>query len=168
MRLRQGNPPVRWVEPDAIHLTLHFLGETDAAQVPDIATALRTGLAGAAPHQLRLARIGAFPTLHRPSVVWIGVAGALAELGRVQQAVVAALEPMGFPREERRFAPHLTLGRMRREATPEQQTRLGARLTTLPAIPPLAWPVELVTLFRSELHSGGPHYTALEVVELNG
>ncbi|GAB4190165.1 MAG: RNA 2',3'-cyclic phosphodiesterase [Roseiflexaceae bacterium] len=164
--LRRGNPPVKWVGPPEMHLTLQFLGETDPAQLPAITTAMRAALAGAGPFRLQLGALGAFPNTRRPGVLWVGVGGDLAALERTQAAVVNALEPLGFPREQRPFRAHLTLGRVRRDAPPADQARLGAVLATLPAPPPLSWEADQVVLFQSELLREGPRYTPLEEVRL--
>src|SRR5689334_5188019 len=165
-RLRRGDPPVKWVAPEALHITLHFLGATDAALVPRLKQALRAALAGSAAIELRLEGAGAFPNLRRPSVVWAGVGGATAALERMRLALGAALEALGLPRETRPFRAHLTLGRARREATPAQLERLGAAIQALPPLAPVAWQVDHVVLFRSELRPDWPVYSELDMMAL--
>lgn len=164
--LRRGSPPVKWVALDAMHLTLQFLGETDAALLPQMGAALRTALAGHPPLTLTLATPGAFPKPQRASVLWVGVGGATLALARVQAAVAAALAPLGFPPETRPFHPHLTLGRVRREATVAQQQELGRRLGALPALPPISWEVTHVVVFQSHLSRAGPRYMICDSVSL--
>lgn len=165
-RLGAGRPPVGWVAPEAMHLTLVFLGPTDAGLVPQIGAALRNALEQARAPLLRLGRPGAFPDARRPSVLWVGVEGQTTELGQLQAALVAALGPLGFPPERRRFQAHLTLGRVRRSAAAPELASLGDALRKL-AAPPLAWRVRRVTLFRSQLLPAGPRYSALDTVELS-
>ncbi|MBK9710349.1 MAG: RNA 2',3'-cyclic phosphodiesterase [Kouleothrix sp.] len=164
-RLRRGDPPIRWVAPEAMHLTLKFLGETDVALLPALAAAMRSALSDEPPFSLRLAAAGAFPNLRRPSVVWAGVGGAVAALGRIQASLDAALATIGIARDERPFSPHLTLGRVRREASAEQQERIGAAVRALPPLRPIGWTVDDIVLFRSELSGAGPTYTQLESVQ---
>jgi len=165
-RLRRDAPPVKWVAPESMHLTLRFLGETDMRRLPQLGTALRTALAGQLAIGLQLTSAGAFPNIRRPSVVWVGVGGATAALERLAAALEAQVVSLGFPPEERPFRAHLTLGRVRREATPAQQERLGEAIRALPAFPQLAWMIERVVLFRSELRPNGPIYSALDTVTL--
>ncbi len=165
-RLRRDAPPVKWVAPEAMHLTLRFLGETDVRLLPQLGTALRAALAGQPAISLQLIGAGAFPNLRRPSVVWVGVGGATAALERTAALIEAQVVSLGFAREERPFRAHLTLGRVRREATPAQQERLGEAIRALPAFPPLDWMIERVVLFRSELRPSGPLYSALDMVAL--
>ncbi len=164
--LRRGGPPVKWVAPAAMHLTLLFLGETDPARLAAVGAAMRAALAGARPLRLRLGAAGAFPDARRPSTLWVDVGGDLAALGQIHSALAAALAPLGFPREQRAFRAHLTLGRVRREATPAEQSRLGTALVALPAPPQLSWQADHIVLFQSDLLREGPRYTALEAVGL--
>jgi len=160
-RLRRGDAPVKWVAPEALHLTLHFLGETDVALLPHLGAALGAALAGHAPIELRLDGAGAFPNLRRPSVVWASVGGDATALGQMQAALGAAIEALGLLRETRPFRAHLTLGRARREATPAQLERLGDAIRALPPLAPVAWQVGRVALFRSQLRPAGPMYTEI-------
>ena len=165
-QLRRGNPPVKWVAPTAMHLTLRFLGETDVALLPALGTALRTALAGHARMTLQLTSAGAFPNMRRPSVVWAGVGGSTGAIERAAAAIETQVAALGFPRESRPFRAHLTMGRVRREATPAQLERLGEAIRSLPPLAPAAWTVERVVLFRSELRGSGPVYTELDSVPL--
>jgi 2'-5' RNA ligase len=160
-RLRRGAPPVTWVAPAAMHLTLRFLGETRVALIPDLGAAIGAALAGHAAMPLHLSGVGTFPNDRRPSVIWAGVGGAVAALGRAQAAIEAAIAGLGLAPEPKPFRAHLTLGRMRREATQEQQRRLGEAIRALPPLAPVPWTVDRIVLFRSELRSDGPIYTEI-------
>jgi RNA 2',3'-cyclic 3'-phosphodiesterase len=160
-RLRQANLPVSWVAPAAMHLTLRFLGDTDAALIPDIERAIRAGLAQYHTITLQLGGAGGFPNDRRPSVVWAGVGGAVTALQRTQAAIEAALGSLGTAPDPKPFHPHLTLGRLRRGADPKQQQQLGDAIRALTPPAPLEWAVERVVLFRSELRREGPVYTEI-------
>lgn len=164
--LRRERLPVSWVAPEAMHLTLRFLGETPAAQLPALRAALGDALAGRRAPLLHLTRVGAFPDTRRPNVAWAGVGGDLVGLQGIYAALEAALAARGIAPEGRSFHPHLTLGRVRRSATAEQRARLGALIAALPPYAPGRWPLSSIALFRSELRRGGPLYTALETVAL--
>jgi len=164
-RLRRTEAhPVKWVAPQSIHLTLQFLGEVPEAQLPAILQALeavRTMAAQCPPLQLRLTDAGAFPNLRRPQTLWVGIAGELEGLTRLHQAVIAATEPLGFQPETRPFRAHLTLGRVRREATPAQRAALGTALGSLSPPRSIAWQSGYPLLFRSTLTPMGSIYTEL-------
>jgi 2'-5' RNA ligase len=128
--LRRANFPVRWVRPEALHLTLKFLGEVDLSREADLLAALKQAAMGIKPFVLHLEGFGVFPSLGRPRVVWAGCHGP-APLELLQHGVERETEPLGFPVEGRPFQPHLTLGRAERHARPEQFARLAERLDAL-------------------------------------
>src|SRR5690242_6423167 len=99
-----------------MHLTLRFLGDTSSDEVPAIGQAMRGALGERPPIALHLAQIGAFPSLQRPSVVWAGVGGDTSALAQAQSDLEQSLAALGIAREVRPFHPHLTLGRVRRDA----------------------------------------------------
>ena len=160
-RLRHSHPPVMWVALESMHLTLRFLGETSIERLPSLRAGLSTALAQHAAIRLRLSGAGAFPNERRPSVVWAGVGGEIAALADAQAAIEAAVISLGFAPEPKPFRAHLTLGRMRRAANPEQQQRLGDAIRPLPPPRALEWTVERIVLFRSQLRSDRPVYTEI-------
>ena len=166
-RSLQASPlPVRWVAPHAMHLTLVFLGETDSARLEPIGRALREATAGIGAFELQLGQVGAFPNTRRPQVVWVGISGATATLVTLQGAVAQALEPLGFPREARPYSAHLTLGRVSRDAIPQQRSQIGAAVSAAAAPPALAWRADHVVLFESQLRPSGPEYHARDTIVL--
>jgi RNA 2',3'-cyclic 3'-phosphodiesterase len=159
-RLRRANLPVIWVAPEAMHLTLRFLGETSVALISNLERAIQTGITPYSAMTLQLNGAGAFPNDRRPSIIWAGVGGAVATLQHAQAGIEAALGSLGIAPEPKPFHPHLTLGRLRRATNLEQQ-RLGDAIRSLPPPGPLEWTFERVGLFRSELRGGGPIYTKI-------
>ncbi len=154
-------PPLRWVAPTAMHVTLRFLGDTSSDRLPAIEQAMRGALAGHAAMTLQLTAIGAFPSPMRPSVVWAGVGGATSALERAQADLEAGLAAIGIARETRPFRAHITLGRVRNDLDAAALERLRAALRRPPVLPPIAWPVERIVLFRSELGREGSIYTEI-------
>ncbi len=106
--VRQFAPEVRWARPEAMHVTLKFIGEMDAARLEDVRSAL-TQVQGEAT-EIRFRGAGFFPTAKSARVFWVGVE-ADARLALLARAVEDALEPLGVEREQRAFSPHLTLAR---------------------------------------------------------
>jgi 2'-5' RNA ligase len=163
---RAGRSVVRWVRPEGIHLTLKFLGEVESGKIEGISQAIRAAAQRHGAFRVQIAGMGCFPSPQRPRVVWVGVneqAGALAAL---QGDVERALSALGFAREDRPFSPHLTLGRLRREASPVDAARVGALIAGQPPETLGEVQVREVILFRSDLRPTGPIYTALAVAEL--
>lgn len=161
-QLKRNRWPVKWVAPASIHLTLQFLGEQDEALVPELLAAL----AGVQPEpaalpQLQLARLGAFPNLQRPQTIWLGVGGDLETLAGLQRAVVRATGSLGFPADSRAFRPHLTLGRVRRDADRNAVQELSRALTNAAAPPALNWRSGPPVLYQSVIGPQGARYVAL-------
>lgn len=154
--LRQAGLPVRWVEPEELHLTLKFLGEVAPAREGEVIAGLEAAVQGAKPFALPVGGFGAFPSASRPRVLWAGCE-PLPALEWLQHRVEQEMERLGFPLEGRAFHPHLTLGRARRDARPADFRDLEDRLQAL-AFAAEA-PVESVDLMQSHLRPSGAHYT---------
>lgn len=158
---------IRWVKPDAIHLTLKFLGESSPEQISRLMDEIRHVAAATSPLELQVQGLGAFPSLKRPRVVWVGVQ-APPDLFRLQKAIEDAADRAGYPREDRPFSPHLTLGRVRREASPGELALLSETITRQPVNLLGSMSVKQFVLFRSDLRPAGPIYTPLAHFPLNG
>jgi RNA 2',3'-cyclic 3'-phosphodiesterase len=153
--LRERGLPVRWVRSDGLHLTLSFLGDIEGAEIARIDDALRSLAAQHAPLLLRLAGFGAFPSLRRASVLWVGV-DAEPALMALQRDTALALSRLGYPREQRHFRPHITLGRLRGGARPPDVERLMAGLDWSATAD-----VGTIDLMRSHTDPDGAHYEPL-------
>jgi len=154
--LRETDMPARWVDPDRIHLTLKFLGEVLDERRDAAVEALREAASGYAPFHLELEGVGAFPSLRRPRVVWLGVAATLP-LRALKHDVEHAYARLGFERESRAFHPHLTLGRARDRAEAGEfrpLERLAGEVRVEDG-----FRVESVELMRSRLGHGGAEYS---------
>ena len=166
-RLKSGSrAPVKWVDPDIIHLTLKFLGNIDAGITGRITAALEEASRGVHPFPLELSGLGVFPNPRRVQVVWIGLTGEVERLGELQKRIDAGLAPLGFKAESRSFAPHLTLARVRDQATPDERQNLGQLVTSTPLEGGGSLNVDAVHLMRSQLTSEGPVYTRISSVTL--
>jgi len=152
---------LRWVPPDKLHLTLHFLGEVDSARLP----ALRAALA--APLMLRafdlsLGAPGVFPLSGPARVVWLDVAAGAGELSALHAELGARLREHRFELEQRSFAPHLTLARLKSPPP----TDLAWLIQSAVIEPVAPWRVDHVTLYRSQLSAAGSLYGAVLRMEL--
>ncbi|WP_026370160.1 RNA 2',3'-cyclic phosphodiesterase [Kallotenue papyrolyticum] len=160
-QLRVRTLPVRWIDPAGAHLTLKFLGATAPETLRALEPELERAVRGLRPFGLRTAGLGAFPSLRRPRVLWLGLDGELDALHAAQAAVEQALVPLGFPAEQRPFHPHLTLGRVRPDADAAQLAAIGQALATARLRRAVAFEVREIVLMRSELSRAGARYTPL-------
>lgn len=160
--LKKRSPDVvKWVDPGGIHLTLKFLGNVDSDRIDEITLAIEESVHGTPPFRLEVKDVGAFPNLDRGQVVWVGVTGELDKLAALQDRIERNTEQLGFPREERGFTPHLTLGRVRNYTLPEDRRKLGKILAVTTFAAAATLQVESVCLVKSQLTPRGAIYTPL-------
>jgi 2'-5' RNA ligase len=108
--LREEELPVRWVDLDNFHLTLKFLGEVRPEGIEGITDVIGRVASSTSVFSVDFGGFGAFPTIRKPRVIWLGV-DASAELRCLKQDIEWGLSEAGFEAETRAFHPHLTLGR---------------------------------------------------------
>lgn len=169
-RLKAMVPPhtVRWTNPANIHLTLHFLGDVAAGDVNKVAAALQAAAAEAAAFSLTLAGLGCFPNTRRPRIVWVGVQGDTGLLVDVHKDLGRRLRVINFTPEARPYAPHLTIGRVKKGIRSHQLAQLGEILAReQPGVGRLATlAVQEICLIKSDLKPSGPVYTPLATSRL--
>ncbi len=157
--LRNGDHPARWVLEAQLHLTMKFIGEVPAKEVGSIDTAVGKAAAGSESFQLHLERIGGFPSLCAPRVVWLGAEGSTALLS-LYEALETALVDVGVPAENRAFRPHVTLARARRRARRSQWEGIEELAAAVDFTADLA--VQSLDLMRSELNPRGARYSVVQ------
>jgi 2'-5' RNA ligase len=155
-QLRESRADVKWVTPENAHLTLKFLGDVDEKKIDEIAGRVSAACQGTRPFKMSLTGLGAFPNARRPSVIWVGVDEGRDSLADLNEKIERELEKMGFERERRKFSPHLTIGRLRRQGQPGD---LGDRLTAEYGGGDST--VDRVFLMKSTLTPKGPVYEEL-------
>ena len=150
-------PPgaVRWVKPASIHLTLRFLGDTDPAILPQIGDSLDQIALQFRQFELNLGRLGCFPNVRKPRVIWIGLEGDVDYLEKLQRAVEKGLEPLGWQPERRPYHPHLTIGRVK-----DSKRVVEARLPWGECRSTNSFTVAEISLIESDLRPTGAVYTA--------
>jgi RNA 2',3'-cyclic 3'-phosphodiesterase len=149
---------VRWVRPEAIHLTLKFFGDIPECDIASISTVAGRAAAGVRPFDLMIGGAGVFPDPHRPRIIWLGMGGETERLVIFQQGMERTLEEIGFPREDRPFRPHLTLGRIK---TPKGLTGLTGVLEKGEMYAAGRFTATGLCLFKSDLTPRGAIYTRL-------
>ncbi|MBU0985114.1 MAG: RNA 2',3'-cyclic phosphodiesterase [candidate division Zixibacteria bacterium] len=155
--LRPDGSSVKWVASNNIHLTVKFLGDTDDRLIPAIIKHLETIASQFQPMSATIDRLGAFPNLRKPRVIWAGSSAPPEMAGRIAEAVDAAVHGLGFERETRKFKPHLTLGRVKqgRSVGHLPEALENYRLTPIP------FRLDRLVLFKSTLTPQGALYDRL-------
>ena len=159
---RRSDVPISWVKPSNIHLTIKFLGDVAASRIQRVKQAVERACQFISAFDITVDGTGCFPSAKSPRVLWVGLAPLPDELRRLHSNIEAELEGAGFAREAKRFAPHLTIGRVRdpfkAKQTVENLLAAGFAAETFRA--------SEVIVMRSELHPSGSIYTPQAVVHL--
>lgn len=149
----------KWVEEENLHLTLLFLGEVHDRDLAEVCRAVQAVCARFEPFTLVFAGAGCFGDPRRPRTIWVGLREGADQLVALHDALEEAmLELRCYRREERRFTPHVTLGRARGDRPGEELPQALARERD--------WHggecrVEEVRVLSSELTREGPVYAVL-------
>jgi 2'-5' RNA ligase len=158
--------PVKWVDPYSIHLTLKFLGNIDLNKIREVTGAMEAAAQGISPFKLEIKDLGVFPNLKRVRVVWVGVSGEVAQLSQLQQRTESNLVPLGFAREARSFTPHLTLARVREQASPDEQQSFGELIASTKFETVYEFDVDSINLMKSQLTREGAIYSRISSIKL--
>ena len=156
---------VRWTRREQFHLTLKFLGDVDAARVEALGEAIRAACRGFGALHLRAERVGFFPDLRYPRVVWTGVQDQAERLPRLQQAVDAATRDFTIEQKDERFTGHVTLARIKAIRRPETGA-LGKAAAGLAEEVFGQWTAGSIELMRSVLSPQGVSHSSLATIAL--
>lgn len=155
---------IRWVREENFHFTLKFLGFVEEPQIEAISNALAQVIEPFRRFSISAKCLGVFPDIKRARVLWVGLEGT--GIPALAKSVESVLEPFGFPRENRIFRPHLTVGRWRQPV--ESQQELGGKLKRWKNFEFGESSVDEVVLYRSVLKPDGAVYRPLKTIPLAG
>lgn len=156
-RIRTDSRCVRWADPAGIHLTLKFLGDVDETAISRIDECVVSAKESIVKFLIKVHEKGVFPNPKRPRVLWLGIEEGTGNLAALQQRLEDELVKAGFPREEREFTPHLTIGRVRFQNGTQEVIR---NFENSP-FPGVDFQAGEVVVMRSDLRPSGAVYTPL-------
>jgi 2'-5' RNA ligase len=165
LKERLPGAPVRWVSAHNIHLTIKFLGNVSVSSLEILKRILFAEVGRHTSFEISVGELGAFPSISRPRVVWVGIE-APAELDALQRGVETEMARLGYSREKRAFSPHLTLGRVSRNADSREIHRISDVVGNYKLGFLGATRIQEVHLYRSDLQPGGAVYTRLDSAAL--
>lgn len=156
---------VKWVEPENLHVTLLFLGEVDAREVPAVCRVVADCCTQQAAFPMSIETLGCFGNVRRPRTLWIGIGTGTQELCSLHDDLEPPLLDLGcYRREERKYTPHITLGRVKSDRPSDKLPLALAKHA--------GWKggeiiVPEVLVMSSELTPKGPIYTVLSRAKLS-
>ncbi|MFC1787118.1 RNA 2',3'-cyclic phosphodiesterase [Halobacteriota archaeon] len=155
-----ANYALRLVDPELIHITIKFIGDVSKEKISPITDALSR--IHCAPFDIDIEGIGVFPNMDYIRVIWVSSKGDFREL---HQEVEAAMKPLGFPPDNRKFTAHATLARCKR-IPKEQKTSLKIKIAQLSDVKLGRMKVDCIRFKKSTLTPNGPIYETLHEVRL--
>ena len=106
------NEKIKWVEPDNIHITLKFFGETPDHHIPGINMALKEAAKQVPPFNFDIKNIGIFGSSYKPKVIWMGIQDEQA-MRALAESVLKQLALIGIEKDRQNYVPHLTIARIK-------------------------------------------------------
>ncbi len=162
-KLDTGERNIRWIKSQGMHLTLKFLGEVSEDKISDVKTVMGNIVPDFSPFHLRFNGTGTFPPQARiPRIVWIGIEKN-ETLHMIHTRIEKELHKIHFPKENRKFQPHLTLGRVKE---PHNLDKVIERLDQNRNTEFGTMVVDRIMLFKSTLKPTGAEYTMLSEFHL--
>ena len=157
-----GQTRVGWERPEKLHITLKFLGPTSDDDLKRLIDGMGQIAAPALPFNAAISGTGVFPSLRNPRVIWLGITGDNGSIIRLAAEVELLTTRLGFRPDDRKYSPHLTLGRIR---DPRQGRSLAAEHLDRD-FPPVQFLVDRVVVYQSVLGRAGSTYIAQHIEPL--
>jgi RNA 2',3'-cyclic 3'-phosphodiesterase len=161
--IKYSRADVKWIEKDKIHLTQKILGDITEEDCEKIKSILDRISGSIKPFEISIKDIGTFPNINYPRVIWVGLDRGVNESKVLVEKINEKALKIGFQKEPRPFAPHLTIGRVR---SPKNKDVLKDKILNLQL---KAYSLQLIgsiVLFKSTLTPKGPTYTKLHETKL--
>ncbi len=160
--LKTCGADIRWVKTEGIHLTLKFLGNIEDKLVDRIIEILKGTCRKYRAFNCEIRGVGVFPHVKSPRVLWVGVGNA-EPLTKIQQEIENGMSSLGFERENRKYSPHLTLGRFK---SSQGRTALLDKVESHKNSLLGSVDVNNISLMRSDLSPAGAKYTNIAKISL--
>ena len=143
---------VKWVERENFHITLRFLGEIPEGMIENIEKIMDEVVEYFSPFYVSFDIFGAFPSLNYPRVLWIGLKDGLDNLQTLYSVLEKRIVMAGFPKEDKSFSPHITIGRAKDRIRITQEIKMPIKDKIY---------INEIILFESKLTPQGPIYSPL-------
>lgn len=162
---REISGRLSWTRPQGQHLTLKFFGDISRGDINKISDAVQKRIVPEQKLNLKIEKLGVFPDVKRPRVLWCAVTGDVERLINLQNKLDGDFAAIGFPEEERSFKAHLTLARIK---DPRDITDMSEALKKHDSFKAGEFIADKLFLFQSNLSPQGAVYTKLAEFALSG
>ncbi len=153
---------VKLVEPENIHITIKFLGDTEEKYIDAIEMSIKESVKDTSPFPVTLKGTGVFPNDKYIKVLWVGITDT-SRIETIARSIDTSLAPLGFKKEQKGFSAHLTVGRVKTARKKDQLLSLIERFKNEEFT---TQEVRSIVLKKSELTSKGPIYSTVREVHL--
>ena len=157
---------LKWVESHNQHLTLKFIGDLPEKSLPEAIKILQSALRDQPAFSIRIKGLGAFPNWQNPRVVWLGIQHD-QDLIDLHKRIEDSLSRIGIPAEGRKFSPHLTIARLRRNSERDAAGLIGKTLSQFKIDSLGTAIIDQIQFYQSDLTPKGPIYSSLQIFPLN-
>jgi len=156
--LKKISSEVKWIKASSMHITLKFLGEIESGLYNRVGDSLKSVNEVSNPFKIQIKDFGAFPNSKKPRVVWLGLNPNPGDsLTKLFNWIDGKTAELGFERENRKFSPHLTLGRIK---YPGNYSSIFEYMENN-SLKDLEFTATQIVLMRSQLRPAGAHYTVI-------
>jgi len=160
-KFKTAGSTTKWVKPENMHFTYHFLPNVSQDKIPvlkDVVSLCKS----VEQFKIKLTHIGAFPSLKRPSVLWLGIEDKTSSTTKIHEILKNGLQENGFDVDARSYIAHLTIGRIR---SSKNLNILKKEILNL-EFSLSEFTIDKVSLIESKLNSCGPLYENLYSINL--
>jgi len=160
--IKKTGANVKLVEPENIHLTLKFLGDTDESLINSIEEIMIDSIKDTKTFKIILKGAGVFPNEKYIKVVWIGIENG-EKIGEIANNINENISKLGFSRDKRKFSAHLTIARVKNVKNKKELINVINKYRDVEF---LKINVDTIKLKKSTLTPRGPIYTTLKEVKI--
>lgn len=157
---------IKWVSTDKMHLTIKFIGDIHKNKITRVKDLMTNTLKEQSSFKIGIQDLGTYPHINNPRVIWLGIMQG-APLIEIHNRLDEALTELKVRPDRRKYSPHLTLARVRRDTGRDTVKEIGEILSQFKVDSLGTITISEITLYKSKLTSQGPEYTPLHVVSLN-
>ncbi|MGM0437573.1 MAG: RNA 2',3'-cyclic phosphodiesterase [Bacillota bacterium] len=148
---------VKWVKKENWHITVKFLGEVKEKKVSNIKNKINE-ISKINKFYFQINKIGAFPSLNYPKVVYLGINRGKDKLKEVNEKVETKLSELNFEKEDRPFTPHVTIGRSKDYTDNNNLANTLIDIAQKKNFINIYSKMDKISLMKSELTDKGPLY----------